>query len=55
MRWVKALSDPQGLRRCMCDLVALSTPPATWKSCDPRHGAEGLDFARARNGGVDGR
>jgi hypothetical protein len=79
MRWVEALSDPQGLRRCIRGLVALSTLPATWKSYDPRriaesvaaalvsildadfvyvalpHGAdEGLDFARTRNGGVDG-
>jgi hypothetical protein len=40
MCWVEALSNPQGLRRCLRDLVALSTSPATRNGDDPRQIAE---------------
>src|SRR5580704_16566946 len=32
MPWVEDISDPQELRRCVRDLVALSTLPAIWKT-----------------------
>src|ERR1700730_5874313 len=35
MPWVEQLSDPHELRRCVRDLVALSTLPAIWKAYDP--------------------
>jgi PAS domain S-box-containing protein len=34
MPWVEQLSDPQELRRCIRDLVALSTLPAIWNTYD---------------------
>jgi PAS domain S-box-containing protein len=34
MPWVEQLSDPQELRRCIRDLVALSTLPAIWSTYD---------------------
>jgi hypothetical protein len=36
MPWVEKVSDPQELRRCIRDLVALSTLPAAWKTYDPQ-------------------
>jgi signal transduction histidine kinase len=35
MPWLEALSDPSELRRCIRDLVALSTLPAIWKDYNP--------------------
>lgn len=35
MPWVEQLSDPRALRRCIRDLVALSTLPAIWREFDP--------------------
>ena len=35
MPWIDALSEPQQLRRCIRDLVALSTLPAIWKDYTP--------------------
>jgi PAS domain S-box-containing protein len=40
MPWVDKLSDPQELRRCIRDLVALSTLPAIWKDYDSRQIAD---------------
>jgi hypothetical protein len=34
MPWMEPLSDPQDLRRCIRDLVALSTLPAIWNTDD---------------------
>jgi PAS domain S-box-containing protein len=34
MQWMEQLSDPQELRRCIRDLVALSTLPAIWNTYD---------------------
>jgi two-component system, LuxR family, sensor kinase FixL len=45
MPWVEALSDPQELRRCIRDLVALSTLPAIWTSYEPRQIAESIAAA----------
>jgi PAS domain S-box-containing protein len=36
MPWVESLTDPQGLRRCIRDLVALSTLPAIWTGYGPQ-------------------
>ncbi|HEY3658496.1 MAG TPA: ATP-binding protein [Steroidobacteraceae bacterium] len=36
MPWAETLSDPQELRRCIRDLVALSTLPAIWAGYDPQ-------------------
>lgn len=35
MPWVEALSDAHELRRCIRDLVVLTTLPTTWKNADP--------------------
>jgi len=35
MPWVEALADAHELRRCIRDLVVLSTLPTTWKNSDP--------------------
>jgi signal transduction histidine kinase len=35
MPWMEAVSDPRALRRCIDDLVALSTLPARWKNHHP--------------------
>jgi PAS domain S-box-containing protein len=40
MPWVNMLSEPQELRRCIRDLVALSTLPAIWKDYDTRQIAD---------------
>ncbi|MET4424916.1 ATP-binding protein [Bradyrhizobium sp. RT3a] len=40
MPWVDKLSEPQELRRCIRDLVALSTLPAIWKDHNSRQIAE---------------
>jgi PAS domain-containing protein len=42
MPWVEAISDPKELRRCIRDLVALSTLPAAWKTDDPRQIADSV-------------
>jgi PAS domain S-box-containing protein len=34
MQWMEQLSDPQELRRCIRDLVALSTLPTIWNTYD---------------------
>jgi PAS domain S-box-containing protein len=36
MPWTEPLADPDDLRRCIRDLVALSTLPAGWQNCDMR-------------------
>lgn len=40
MPWVDKLTDPQELRRCIRDLVALSTLPAIWKDYNSRQIAD---------------
>ena len=40
MPWVYKLSEPQELRRCIRDLVALSTLPAIWKDYNSRQIAD---------------
>lgn len=40
MPWIDKLSEPQELRRCIRDLVALSTLPAIWKDHDTRQIAD---------------
>jgi signal transduction histidine kinase len=45
MPWVEALSDPHELRRCIRDLVALSTLPAIWKDYDPNQIANSVAAA----------
>ena len=45
MPWVDKLSEPQELRRCIRDLVALSTLPAIWKDYDTRQIAESVAAA----------
>jgi len=45
MPWVEALSDPRELRRCIRDLVALSTLPAIWKNYDPQQIADSVAAA----------
>jgi two-component system, LuxR family, sensor kinase FixL len=42
---VEELSDPQELRRCIRDIVALSALPATWCDHDPRQIAESITAA----------
>jgi PAS domain S-box-containing protein len=39
------LSDPQELRRCIRDLIALSTPPAIWNTYDPGQISDGIAVA----------
>src|SRR3981189_1078555 len=36
MPWTEQLANPEELRRCIRDLVALSTLPAAWRSYDMR-------------------
>ncbi|MGZ3360200.1 MAG: hypothetical protein ACXU84_12780, partial [Xanthobacteraceae bacterium] len=45
MPWAEALSDLQELRRCIRDLVALSTLPAIWTSYNPRQIADSMAAA----------
>jgi PAS domain S-box-containing protein len=45
MPWVKAISEPDELRRCIRDLVALATLPAEWKTYDPQQIGESLAAA----------
>jgi PAS domain S-box-containing protein len=45
MPWVEALDDVASLRRCIRDLVALSTLPAIWKDYDPRQIADSVTAA----------
>jgi DNA-binding CsgD family transcriptional regulator len=42
MRLVEESQDPQALRRCLRDLVALSTLPAMWRDYDPPQIAESV-------------
>ena len=42
MSWAEALSDPQGLLRCLRDVVALSAVPATRNGDDPREIAQNV-------------
>ena len=41
----RRLADPQELRRCIRDLVALSTLPAIWKNYDPQQIADSVAAA----------
>src|SRR5260370_16805259 len=36
MPWTEQLANPDELRRCISDLVALSTLPAAWRNYDMR-------------------
>lgn len=45
MPWVEALSGPDELRRCIRDLVALSTLPAIWKDYDSNQIADSVAAA----------
>lgn len=45
MPWVDELSEPHVLRRCIRDLVALSTLPAIWKDYNPRQIADSMAAA----------
>src|ERR1700691_5391288 len=45
MPWVEQLSDPDELRRCVRDLVALSTLPAMWLEYDPHQIADSVAAA----------
>ncbi len=45
MPWVDALSEPQELKRCIRDLVALSTLPAIWKDYNPQQIADSVATA----------
>ena len=45
MPWVDELSEPHELRRCIRDLVALSTLPAIWKNYHPRQIADSMSAA----------
>jgi PAS domain S-box-containing protein len=45
MPWVDELSEPQELRRCIRDLVALSTLPAIWKDYNSRQIADSVAAA----------
>jgi PAS domain S-box-containing protein len=42
MPWVEAVSDPQELRRCIRDLVALSALPAIWRDYNPYQIADSI-------------
>ena len=42
MPWVEKISDPQELRRCIRDLVALTTLPASWIESEPRQIVESV-------------
>jgi hypothetical protein len=45
MPWVESLTDSQELRRCIRDLVALSTLPAIWTSYNPQQIADSIAAA----------
>src|ERR1700724_2673532 len=45
MPWLEAISDPRQLRRCIRDLVALSTLPALWRFYDPEQIADSVAAA----------
>jgi PAS domain S-box-containing protein len=45
MPWIEALTDVRDLRRCIRDLVAISTLPANWKEHDPHQVADGVAAA----------
>ena len=45
MPWVDEFSEPQELRRCIRDLVALSTLPAIWKDYNSRQIADSVAAA----------
>jgi PAS domain S-box-containing protein len=45
MPWVEELSEPAELKRCIRDLVALSTLPAIWKDYNPRQIADSVAAA----------
>src|SRR6267378_7443291 len=45
MQWMEQLSDPQELRRCIRDLVALSTLPALGRTYDPHQIADSVAAA----------
>jgi PAS domain S-box-containing protein len=45
MPWVEELSDTRELRRCIRDLVALSTLPAVWKNYGPQQIADSVAAA----------
>lgn len=45
MPWVDELSEPHELKRCIRDLVALSTLPAIWKDHSPRQIADSVAAA----------
>jgi PAS domain S-box-containing protein len=45
MPWVEQLSEPHELKRCIRDLVALSTLPAIWKDYNPRQIADSVAAA----------
>ena len=45
MPWVEALDDVASLRRCVRDLVALSTLPAIWKDYGPQQIADSVAAA----------
>jgi PAS domain S-box-containing protein len=45
MPWLETLSDPNELRQCIRDLVALSTLPALWQKYDPDQIAESVAAA----------
>ncbi|MEA2989308.1 MAG: two-component system, LuxR family, sensor kinase FixL [Alphaproteobacteria bacterium] len=45
MPWVESLADPQELRRCIRDLVALSTLPAIWTGYGPQQIADSVAAA----------
>jgi PAS domain S-box-containing protein len=53
MPWVEQLADPQELRRCIRDLVALSTLPAIWKNYDPHQIADSVTAALVSMLGAD--
>jgi two-component system, LuxR family, sensor kinase FixL len=53
MPWVEQLADPQELRRCIRDLVALSTLPAIWKSYGPHQIADSVTAALVSMLGAD--
>src|SRR3954447_19873736 len=45
MPWVEELSDPGELRRCIRDLVALSTLPALWREYSAKEIANSVALA----------
>ena len=53
MPWVEELSEPLELRRCIRDLVALSTLPAIWKDYNPNQIADSVAAALVQMLGAD--